>query len=107
MLDDFHEKCLFNLATEADKAIYNRVKTRLRNLMPFDKSRAYRTLQQLAEEVSFPDLMIALAELAILDGRVKFGSAVIDCLDAVQSPDNLHAPEHPGRPGQPPVPSSN
>jgi hypothetical protein len=92
MLDEFHERCLLNIAPEADKATYSRVKARLKNLMPSDKGNSYRVLQKLAEEVSYSELIVALAELAITDGRVRYGSAIIGCLDTLQSEERPQSP---------------
>lgn len=82
MLTDIEEKCLLAIAPEQDKAAYSHVKSRLRNLIPGDKCKAYRALEALKAEVSYPELVIALAELAILDGRVKWGTSLISNLES-------------------------
>lgn len=87
MLTDTEEKCLMAIAPEADKATYSRVKARLRNIMHGDKAKAYSTLQGLTGEVSYPELALALAELAILDGRVKWGSALIEHMESKYAAD--------------------
>jgi len=83
VLDDIQQKCLMNLASEEDKAVYNRVRGRLKYLLPGDKGQAYKTLLKLAEDVSYPELVMALGELAVVDGRISFGASLIGFLDGM------------------------